>query len=343
MRSSAAAIKQQVMNARPLAAVTWLPFNIIFPLLNFLLLFSLLACTGTQTESSTTTIGETTSIVVAPEFEAFYNEFGGRRVFGDPITAAFRLDEDEPLVQYFHTMRLQTEDGSSSPPSEMQIYPLGEWALAGVGERIPAPVPENGRSRHFPETDFEVRDQFLAFYESYRGEQLLGPPISSQLNEGGLRVQYFRNGRLEWHPQLPIGQRVQVSYLGQAHFEAEMATVVRQRLLARPVPSVSVTSADVFASVRTPVLFSGEEQDVYVTVLTPDGRPVSGLDVQLTITYDGVNRTTDLGQTDEQGKIGASLELANVPPGELVQLLISVYAGNENAVGSTVLTFKTWW
>lgn len=335
------------MKARPLAAVTWLSSNVIFPLLNFLLLFSLMACAGTQTESTATTsatLGETTGIAVAPEFEAFYDEFGGRRVFGDPITAAFRVDEDEPLIQYFHTMRLQTDEGGSPlPPSQVQIYPLGEWALAGVGERIPAPVPENGPSRYFPETDLVVRDQFLAFYDSYRGEQLLGPPISPQLNESGLRVQYFRNGRLEWHPELPIGQRVQVSYLGQAHFEAEMATVVRRRLLARPVPSVSVTSADVFASVRTPVLFSGEDQAVYVTVLTPDGRPVSGLDAQLTVTYGDVTRVTNLGQTDEQGKINAFLELANVPPGEQVQLLISVYAGNENAVGSTALTFKTWW
>ncbi|MEZ4644270.1 MAG: hypothetical protein R3E31_16320 [Chloroflexota bacterium] len=49
----------------------------------------------------------------------------------------------------------------------------------------------NGRSGLFPETGYAVQDEFLTFYETYSGTQLSAPPISPQLDEGGLRVQYF--------------------------------------------------------------------------------------------------------------------------------------------------------
>ncbi|MCP4423597.1 MAG: hypothetical protein GY803_03800 [Chloroflexi bacterium] len=278
-----------------------------------------------------------TGIAVADEFAAFYAENGGRRTFGDPITAGFEAPDNGRFVQYFQTMRLEL-DGSA-----VGIYPLGEWALAGLVDPIPAPTPENSASRLFSETNVVVQDEFLSFYDDFNGEMLLGLPISAQLDEGDLRVQYFENGRLEWRSELPLGQRIQVSYLGQAHFDAEMVFAYRQNQLARPVPYAGIERVDVFTSVAAAVLYTGDEQTLYVTVLTPDGRPVSGISADVTIAYGNHSSTVSLGEADAEGRIVAPLSDLNAPPGQQVQLTTAVYSTNGEIIGSHSLTFKTWW
>ena len=270
-------------------------------------------------------------IPVAPEFETFYESYGGRHVFGEPITDAFVPEENSHLVQYFQTMRLEYDESREG----IVVYPLGEWAIGGLNEPTPAPDP-----------DETVEAEFLTFYDEYNGTQLFGPSISTLLEENDLLVQYFRNGRLEWHPELPPGERVQVGYLGQAHFDAEMIFNYRQRLLAQPVPLAGVSEVDVFASVRAPILYAGEEQALYVTVLTPAGRPVSGIRVGVQIIRANTpanDDTTIVGQTDDRGKVVTMLEVGDLPPGEQVQLLVLAYATNNIVIGSTRVMFKTWW
>jgi hypothetical protein len=299
----------------------------------FIILLS--ACTAVvpvPTRSATDT-----GIPVADAFAAFYEANGGERVFGDPITEGFEAPDDGRFTQYFQALRLE-QDGDA-----ITGYPLGEWALAGVTDPIPAPMPENSVSRTFPETGFAVQDEFLAFYNEFNGEALLGLPISAQLDEGDLRVQYFENGRLEWRPELPLAQRIQVSHLGQAHFDAEMVFSYRQNLLAQPVPLAGIERVDVFTSVKAAVLYAGDEQTLYVTILTPEGRPVSGISASVTLVY-GENVTTlDLGQTDVDGRIIAPLPPLDAQPGQQVQLETAVYSASGAVIGSDFLTFKTWW
>lgn len=311
---------------------------VVYFIFSFTLLLT--ACGGEQVNSAAL-VGEN-GIVIAPQFAAVYDELGGRRTFADPITDAFQVEASAPLIQYFQNMRLEY-DATQSPGEQVTIYPLGEWAFEGVANAVPAAVPENSRERYFPETGLAVQDEFLNFYETYSGQRLLGPPISPQLDESGLRVQYFTNGRLEWRPELPVAQRIQVSHLGQAHFDAEMAFIYRQTVLARPVPSAGLTNVEVSASVKSPVLYGGEEQVLYVTVLTQAGRPVAGIDVDVTIVHDGTSRVANLGVTDSEGKIQAVLNLTDVPSGQEVELRVAAYASGNETVGTTTLTFQTWW
>lgn len=277
-------------------------------------------------------------VEVATEFETFYREFGGSRIFGEPITQAFQIMEDGPTIQYFQTMRLE-----SAGEEAVVIYPLGEWAIEGLAELTPAITPQDSPSRYFEETDQTIQDEFWAFYETFHGERLLGPPISPQLNEGGVRVQYFRNGRLEWRPELPVEQRIQVSLLGQAHFDAEMSFIYRQTVLAQPVPSAGLSQVIVEATVQAPILYGGEQQTVYVTVRTPEGKPVQGIDVDVLVSHDDRETMIDLGQTDDVGKIVQVLVLEEIVPGEDVDLNIRVFDADGRVVGSTMLRFKTWW
>jgi hypothetical protein len=315
-------------------------------LLTVLLALLLTGCTGVA-ERPSHFLTPDTGIPVGEPFADFYRQMGGAALFGHPLTEPFRAEEEGPLLQYFQTMRLEFDGQQVDQQVDQQvrITPLGEWAFAGVGEGVEifAPPPDT-RSRTFAQTGQAVWDEFLTFYESNQGEILLGLPLSSQLNEGGMRVQYFENGRLEWHPELPTRQRVQLTLLGQAHFQAEMAIIYQQiSRNAGPISAADLTHVDIIASVRAPILYAGDQQILYLTVLRPDGRVVSDVRATATVIYDDVRLVYNLGQSDAEGKIQARLPLDDVPAGRQVLLDIRVYAPGDREIGRETLGFRTWW
>ncbi len=299
----------------------------------------LLVGCGLVEERPFTPLAQETGIAVGDPFVDFYWEMGGPLLFGYPLTEPFQAATDEPLLQYFQTMRLEFNG------QQVAITPLGAWAFAGASSAVGLySPPDDGRSRTFPQTGQTVWDQFLIFYEAHQGETLLGLPLSAQINEGGMRVQYFENGRLEWQPELPVQQRVQLTPLGQAHFQSEMAMVYQQITRnAGPIAAADLTHATVLTSVRAPILYAGDEQVLTVIVLRPDGRAVSDIQASVTITYVGQELVYDLGRTDAEGRIQAQLPLADVPPGQSILLDVRVYAPDGREIGRERLGFRTWW
>lgn len=302
------------------------PLSSIF----FLLLLSV-ACGGTAESSQT-------GYTVAPEFQAFYDQFGGERVFGEPITETFHETDDGPLLQYFQAVRMEYDPTTQA----VAVFPLGAWELGGLNEQSPLPVDENLPSREFATTGQSVRGEFLAFYEAYEAEQWLGAPISPQLDVDGQIVQYFENGRLEYHPELPENEHIQVGSLGQAHFDAVMAFVYDRTIHAQPVPSAGLTRVDVSAYVKAPTLYEGQQQTLFVTVKTPAGRPVEQITATVVVSYEGYSTAIDLGQTDHEGRITAVLDIP-LPPGQDIELEIEVLSADGDILGITMTTFKTWW
>ncbi len=296
----------------------------------------LAACNGSP-ETAPTAVGEN-GIAVAPEFAAFYQAYGGQRTLGNPVSELFVAEENGRALQYFQAVRLEYDAATQ----EVIVSPLGEWALEGLREQTPAPTPEDSPVRTFANSEYTVQDEFLAFYENNQGETLLGPPISPQLNVDDLRVQYFENGRLEWRPEAPTQLRVQLSYLGQAHFDNEMRFTYQESRNARPVSSAGVSVVQIEAYVKAPILYKGEEQVLYVTVHTPGGDPVTGMAVDLTTAYGDTSTTTTLGLTNDRGQIVYPLAVA-APPGEQIVLTLQARDGNGRFLGETVTTFKTWW
>lgn len=87
--------------------------------------------------------------------------------------------------------------------------------------------------RYFDETGHAVRGEFLQFFTRYGGIGSLGYPLSEETQVDGWRVQYFENGRLEYHPENEPEYRVTVGWLGD--------------LLHRrhpPIPAPNIPSAD---------------------------------------------------------------------------------------------------
>ncbi len=311
----------------------------------FMLLIALCllpACSGIGAEPAATPAG--TSIPVAEPFQLFYTENGGRAVFGDTLTDAFILEQDSLLVQYFQNARLQTDNSTGSEVSTtVSLFPIGEWALAGLDAQVPAPPAGDTPGRLFPETSETVQGEFLQFYEANRGELTLGSPISAVLDRDGQRAQYFQYGRLDYYPQLPSGQQVQIGPLGQAHFDAEMSFTYSRALSHQFVPANTVSEVSVYASVSRPTLYAGEDQLLYLTILTPDGRSVSGLQVDIDAIYGENTRKMRLTLDEGQSKAQTMISTTDIPPGERVELHITVHSGRGDLLGENEIFFRTWW
>ena len=310
--------------------------TILLQLSIFILLFLAACSTPSSPDDAVPTPA---AINIAPEFVTFYVELGGNGLLGQPISWGFQESPTGSLVQYFSAVRLEHLDGV------LTIAPLGEWALTGAGEAVRVEDVEEANGRTFPETGQTISGDFLAFYETNQGEVLLGTPITAVLDEDGALVQYFVNGRLQKRPELPAGQQVILSPLGQAHFEtAKVQYAYRTALLARPVPSASVTNADVFAYVEAPVLYAGDDQVLHVTVLTEDGRPIPELTVTAAMSYgETAVGLTDLGITDEKSNLETMLDVSTIPPEQDVKIIISVFSPAGVLIGTDTLFFKTWW
>lgn len=303
-------------------------------LLGLLLAWTLVACQ----DDAASTPRPSSGYEVLPQFQTYYTALGGPAVLGETITAACDAP-DGRIVQYFQRLRLD----DLPEQDEVMIYPLGEWALEGIQTPVPAPVPTDSEERYFPETGYTVQDEFLSFYQGQEGEIILGPPISPQLDEGELRVQYFRNGRLEWHPDAPRALRVRLGPLGQAHYVQEGSAELRCDVLARPASTNAESAVEVEATVKAPILYTGEEQVVYVQITTPAGRPVSGIPVFLAVTYQGDTFDQALGETGEEGAVAGPLDLPDFEPGEEVEVKVMANGAGKQILGESALSFKTWW
>jgi hypothetical protein len=80
---------------------------------------------------------------------------------------------------------------------------------------------QSSEVKFFPETGHSVRGDFLDFYNSVEDPRLVfGYPITEQItSRDGNTVQYFQRARFELHTELPEGQRVQLTALGQLTYK----------------------------------------------------------------------------------------------------------------------------
>ncbi|MCP4538352.1 MAG: hypothetical protein GY832_14545 [Chloroflexi bacterium] len=75
--------------------------------------------------------------------------------------------------------------------------------------------PPSNDCRYFAETGYYVCDAFLGFFDARGGLEIYGNPITEAFNDPilGLRVQFFQNVRMEFHPYNPFPYQVQLGLL----------------------------------------------------------------------------------------------------------------------------------
>ncbi len=95
------------------------------------------------------------------------------------------------------------------------LIPCLLWGLISWGVVLALAQGARGAGvRYFPETGHNVQGAFLAFFERYGGDRILGLPRTEEFVQDGLTVQYFQRARMEYYPLNPQPYQVQLSLLG---------------------------------------------------------------------------------------------------------------------------------
>ena len=296
--------------------------------------FSLLLFTSCQTDRSaaTTTPCSATGLCVAEVFQPFYLDYGGQRIFGLPHRDAYTDQNSGRTIQYFDNVRLEYDRTAD----QVVVTKLGEWALEPLRRDRPAVIPDSTP---------RLENAFGTFYAQNYGPVVLGAPLTNQIEEGQLRVQYFENGRLEWHPEAQVSRQVQLTPLGQSHFLLEGSN---RGIDIIAITDVQAQSAEVTAAVSAPILYQGDTQILYVIAEDANnGLRLSDLVVTLEMRFsDGTPTQIQIidQPTNSLGLTQAQLDLPEMNAGTAVEVLVKVaYPDAPRPIGQTTTTFQTWW
>jgi hypothetical protein len=262
------------------------------------------------------------------------------KIYGYPITEAFQDQTIGRVVQYFQNTRFELY---TEYPAELRvrITPLGTYLYKA---EKPLPIPDSFPDcRTFPETGFRVCYAFLDFFQEHGGAAELGYPISNFEIQDGRIVQYFQLACLEWHPELPTGERVQLSDLGKTYFDlqAENPTRLLPASVLNNRPQ-AVLNLQVRAYPLAAVLPQSGEQTIYVIVQDQNLQPISNASVKLTskLPSGRQQQINVTGSTDKDGILKQVFSYSNEIPGNAT---VQVQAEFEGLKGNTVTSFRIWW
>lgn len=163
------------------------------------------------------------------EFLRYFWANGGVDTLGMPLTDEYWEPAEATgnrgrMVQYFQRARLEFDADSGL----VERSALGEL----LDRAQPAEPPAPGL-RYYPETGHNLGHGFLVFFEEAGGVDVLGYPISEEVEEHGHAVQWFQYARLEWWPEHESSQ-IQYGLVGAEHLQA----FARQVPLASRRPAV---------------------------------------------------------------------------------------------------------
>lgn len=147
---------------------------------------------------------------IAHGFRDYWHNNGGLTRFGYPLTEEFV--ENGVTVQYFERARMEYRDG------QVGLGRLGAELTQGFVGPSFVPIPffvSTGANVYFGPTRHSVSGPFLDFWRANGGTNGLGYPLSESYKpDENTEVQWFERGRLEWHRELPAGQRIVLGNIG---------------------------------------------------------------------------------------------------------------------------------
>lgn len=151
-----------------------------------------------------------TGIYVFTPFADYWARNGGLAIFGLPLTPDF---EDKGLtMQWFERARFERRPNL---PSGQQVQ-LGLLGREARPPDPPLPGPPEGDRRFFPETGHSLGGRFREYWERNGGLAQFGLPLSEELSDNGLTVQWFERARFELHPEnAGTPNEVQLTHLGR--------------------------------------------------------------------------------------------------------------------------------
>jgi peptidoglycan/xylan/chitin deacetylase (PgdA/CDA1 family) len=157
--------------------------------------------------------------------------------YGDPVDEVRQraLDAAQPGANILMHVGHGSTDGAALPDIIDSLRDRG-YDFATVEDFIDGDLA-GGRSQYFPETDQEIFGNFFQYWWRFGGLPILGYPISGEIEEDGLTVQYFERARLELQPDTwPARYDVHLTRLGHE--------MVRDRKDESPFQPVNAESDD---------------------------------------------------------------------------------------------------
>jgi hypothetical protein len=306
--------------------------------LALVLAVALIALNGEYVEAQSNSVNLNGHTITGP-FLTFFNERGGLRIFGYPITEAF--DHGGLHLQYFQKARMELHP--ENPPAYLvQLGLLGDQ----LGHGTP-PLPAVGSDRfhrYFPETGHTVAFEFLSFFDNNGGLDVFGYPIDEFKLEAGHYVQYFQRAKMEWHPELSSSDPMQLTDLGSIYFDvAGLSPSLQSPGSTAPGgPAPAPTGIKVTASVLSPITGRSGQQTLYVFVTDQLGNAVSNA----TAFYDvrALGSTAPLipiGQTNSGGFVSTTFAINGSQLGQ--QWVIEVRATLNALSATTQISYVPWY
>ncbi len=297
-----------------------------------LVLVSLWATWGTvRAQSADVKYFRETGHSVRGEFLKFYdNVRDPNLMYGYPITEQF-VSRDGKTVQYFQRARFELTASNT-----ITLTPLGR-ALHQPAAPLDAKNPFACESF----AEIPVCYAFLDFYKANGGAAQFGNPIAPAEQQGGLFMQYFEYARLEWRAD-QFQNHVAITDLGRIYFDAmnedpaQRSPIPPQDATINPVLSIRAR-----AFVANSVTRSSDSQTVSIVVQSQTLQPIANANgIAIVRLPNGATQNIAFA-TDQFGIAKFSFDFANIKPGELVLVEITV-----NFQGLTTLTktsFRVWY
>ncbi len=272
-------------------------------------------------------------------FGDFMDRFGGEALFGPPLTEPF-FTQDGAIEQIYERAAFYASVRDSA---QVQLRPLGE--ALGPAEAPVAPV-EDPDALFFPETGHNVRWAFAEFYRTHQGEQILGLPLEESHIEGGVLVQRFQFGELNYRYDLPSHLAIQFTPLGLAYLESkEIGSVPPTPVASLSTPTARPDQAPSVVIVNTwpekPMIPIGSSQWIWIEILLPDGTPWNQVKPLVVVHGPRGDLYPDVPATSTEGKTSFILALEDLQPGEIVNY--EVVVSGEYGIGYALGQYAAIW
>jgi len=313
-----------------------------------------LAQVGDSPPKRSVYFGETGHKVEGDFLVAYESATNPELIYGYPITEAYQDQRTGRFIQYFEKARFEL---FPDKPAEIRVYitPLGKLLYEQTAELAsPRSIPG---CRYFPETKYYVCYAFLEFFNAHGSAAQFGYPISNFEIQDGWIVQNFQRARFEWHPELPSGEKVQLTKLGEQYFDLMGENPAR---LPPVPPSVGgplinlVLDLKVRASFQHAITHSTGEQTIYITVQDQKLMPLANATVALIFHLPSgeTKRIAIPEPTDKYGITKYSFDFENLPTGWVRATVVATYdpdnlnnaePGQVPLKEKTTASFLVWW
>ena len=149
----------------------------------------------TGTSSSNSVYYRQTGHYIKDAFLNYWLMNGGLTLYGYPITEETQIDGVP--VQYFQRARFEYHPNSNRP-WHVDLATVGSLVTQGRTFETASAQPASAGVTYFAQTQHTMGGAFANYWNSRGGIAIFGYPISQEIQENGMTVQYFERARFEW-------------------------------------------------------------------------------------------------------------------------------------------------